>query len=126
MDKKSCRKCGDELPENWTHKKCEACRKKSRQLGWRIFGCTVVTLGLGWLGYNKGIEFLENNRMSDDDLDELREKIRLEHCAGDESAYHKLQVIDKEIYKRAYGSDVENVWHGPPPRENGWYLPNDD
>ncbi len=65
--------------------------------------------------------------MSDEELDEAREKARLDHCAGDENAYGLLQMYDAEIRRRqARVSNEDEEFNYPPHREHGWYLPNDD
>ena len=58
-----------------------------------------------------------------DELEAIREEIRLEWCNGDESAYNKLRAINMEMYRR--NDDGEEVGY-PVHREHGWYLPSDD
>ena len=64
--------------------------------------------------------------LSDGDLLAEREKIRLRHCSGDESAWNLLRLIDEEIRRRETANVTPSTWTPPAHREGGWYLFNDD
>lgn len=66
------------------------------------------------------------SNLSDSDLLAEREKVRLRHCSGDESAWNLLRVIDEEIRKRESAIVPPSSWTPPVHREGGWYLFNDD
>ena len=64
---------------------------------------------------------------TDDELAEEHERERLKWCKGID-VYSTLRAIDNEMSKRAnekYDRDNPNA-KPRPPREHGWYLPNDD
>lgn len=63
---------------------------------------------------------------SDDELEIEREKVRLEHCSGDENAWNILKIFDKEMGKRANIGHENEEYKYPKHREHGWYLSNDD
>ena len=69
-------------------------------------------------------EWLESK--SDDELKVEREKVRLEHCSGDEKAWNILNRIDNETRKRANIGHENEEYQYPKHREHGWYLSNDD
>lgn len=75
-------------------------------------------------GAEYSIKWIAN--LSDIDLLAEREKIRLRHCSGDESAWNILRVIDEEIRKRESANMPQSAWTPPVHREHGWYLFNDD
>lgn len=123
MDKNQCKKCKAELLEDSTHDKCKACSEITRRR-WLIGGSIVLGIILTWLGIDKVNEIIEDNKMSDEELKEYRENVRL---AGDESVYYTLKMIDREIARRTEkNDDIEDLDTKPRHREHGWYLPNDD
>lgn len=65
--------------------------------------------------------------LSDEELEEKREALRLRHVAG-ENHYDALHRYDNEMVRRA--NEAYRREHPNPPeprhREHGWYLPNDD
>lgn len=65
--------------------------------------------------------------LSDDDLEEEREALRLRHVSG-EDHYDELHRYDEEMVRRA-NEAYDREHPNPPPRrhrEHGRYLPNDD
>lgn len=73
-------------------------------------------------GYSK--KWLES--ASDEDLETEREKVRLDHCSGDENAWDILEKFDDEMRKRANKGHENEEYKYPKHREHGWYLSNDD
>lgn len=65
-------------------------------------------------------------KVTDDELDSEREKVRLRHCKGDERAMRYLNVFDKEKRQRYEKKHGKQETGFPAHREHGWYLPNDD
>jgi len=63
--------------------------------------------------------------LSDEELAEEREAVRLRHCSG-EDQYHELHRYDDEHRRRAIEADPARSEWPLPRREHGWYLPNDD
>lgn len=63
---------------------------------------------------------------SDDELETEREKVRLDHCSGDENAWNILRRFDNEMSKRASIGHENEDYEYPKHREHGWYLSNDD
>ncbi len=65
--------------------------------------------------------------LSDRELEEKREALRLRHASG-EDHYDELHRYDEEMTRRA--NEAYEREHPDPPeprhREHGWYLPNDD
>lgn len=73
-----------------------------------------IARGLGSLG-----------PLSDEELAEEREALRLRQCSG-EDHYHELHRYDDEQRRRAIKADPAHSELPLPKREHGWYLPNDD
>ena len=76
MEKRFCKKCGIELPENWNHKLCEACREKKLNFVKKAL-LIAVTVGAGLLALwassksddeNSNDDHLENEYIDDYDL----------------------------------------------------------
>lgn len=65
--------------------------------------------------------------LSDEELEEQREALRLRHVAG-EDLYDELHRYDDEQVRRANEAYARENPNPPEPRhrEHGWYLPNDD
>lgn len=88
---------------------------------------TVVFTTLALLSRMKSPKPLEKysekwmELLSDSELDEEREKARLEYLKTGSRAI--IDLFDEVIRKRRHGD--ENPGY-PVPREHGWYLPNDD
>lgn len=62
MKKKLCKKCGNELPEDWSHKLCEVCREKRNSFikkGLVVTGAVVGTVAF--------VAALASSTSSDDD-----------------------------------------------------------
>lgn len=62
---------------------------------------------------------------SDEELDTEREKVRLEHCSGNENALNILGRFDDEMRKRENEGHENEEYKYEKHREHGWYLPND-
>ncbi len=63
MEKKLCKKCGNELPEDCNHKLCEVCRKKRNSLikkGVLVAGAVVGTVAV--------VAALASSKSSDNDV----------------------------------------------------------
>ncbi|MDP9936831.1 UTP:GlnB (protein PII) uridylyltransferase [Paenarthrobacter nicotinovorans] len=66
--------------------------------------------------------------LSDEDLAEEREALRLRYVAGESRLYDELHRYDDEWVRRenaAYARENSEP-REPRRREHGWYLPNDD
>jgi hypothetical protein len=66
--------------------------------------------------------------LSDAELDEEREALRLRYVSGDADLYDELHRYDGERTRRANEDYARENPNPPEPRhrEHGWYLPNDD
>ena len=62
MGKKLCKKCGNELPEDWNHKLCEVCQEKRNSFIKK--GLTIAGTVVGVAAF---IAALANSTNSDDD-----------------------------------------------------------
>lgn len=62
-----------------------------------------------------------------EELSEEREKVRLEYCAaGDDDGEARRCERLLDAYDDALRELDHREGEYPPPREHGWYLPNDD
>ena len=62
--------------------------------------------------------------LSDEQLKEEREKVRIEYCKGNGDMQRVLYRFDDEIRRRNPRSPSENPF--PARSEHGWHLPSDD
>lgn len=94
------------------------------RIGAAIAGVVLFKL----LSDNKNNKYSNNwlESKSDDELEMEREKVRLDHCSGDEKAWNILGILDNEIRKRANIGHENEEYEYPKHREHGWYLSNDD
>lgn len=66
--------------------------------------------------------------LSDTELEDEREALRLRYASGEGDLYDELHRYDDEMTRRA-NEDYDRLNPNPPEprhREHGWYLPNDD
>lgn len=66
--------------------------------------------------------------LSDEELEEEREALRLRYVSGEAHLYNELHRYDEEMVRRsneAYARENPEP-REPRRREHGWYLPNDD
>lgn len=66
--------------------------------------------------------------LSDEELEQQYEALRLRYVAGEDRLYDELGRYNREMTRR--DNDAYNRENPNPPeprhREHGWYLPNDD
>lgn len=93
-------------------------------IGAAITGVVLFKL----LSDNENTKYSNNwfESKSDDELETEREKVRLDHCSGDEKAWNILERFDNEMRKRANIGHENEEYKYPNHREHGWYLSNDD
>ena len=103
---------------------------KAKKVIEKVLGIGVAALGIGLLIWNLSDkeEYNDNwlHSASDDELEKEREKVRLAHCSGDETAWANLNRFDSEMSKRANKGHENKNYGYPVHREHGWYLSNDD
>lgn len=97
----------------------------------KVIGIGAAITGVALLKLfsdNKNTKYSNNwlESKSDDELEVGREKVRLEHCSGDENAWNILERFDNEMRKRANIGHENEEYKYPKHREHGWYLSNDD
>ncbi|WP_300380190.1 hypothetical protein [Clostridium sp.] len=92
------------------------------------FIATSVASSLKLLSDNQNTKYSNNwlESKSDDELETEREKVRLDHCSGDEKAWNILGRFDNEMRKRENIGHENEEYKYPKHREHGWYLSNDD
>ena len=104
MGNKLCEECKAELPKDRNNKLCKKCQKRNNKKIWKKVGIVsgvIASLALAvWLGYDKRRN-VELTDLTNEKLDVFRENVRLDYCRGNERAWIILNIIDKEIAKRA-------------------------
>ena len=76
------------------------------------------------IGSDKRLGNLFLASRTDNELNQVREEVRQDMCAGSEKAYYNLERIDRIIAARQPRSKSNKGF--PRHTENGWHLPEDD